>query len=196
MPGMGPPPKPADQRARRNATVAMIRLPADGRKGRAPAWPLDADIGIDAELFEAKRNLLDIRDELKWATTARDRSALRRKQDRLNKKVAELEAKKKFTTAAEKKIWAALWKTPQSTQWQKRGWFREVALYARHQAKAESGSLDDSKEARQREDRLGLNDLAMLRLRWEIVSAAEAAPGPQRRSKRNSSKYRNLRVVS
>lgn len=42
MAGMGPPPKPAGQRRRRNATVAMTRLPAEGRKGRAPAWPLEA----------------------------------------------------------------------------------------------------------------------------------------------------------
>ena len=90
----------------------------------------------------------------------------------------------------------ALWKTPQATQWEKRGWLREVALYARHQAKAEAGSLDDAKEARQREDRLGLNDMAMLRLRWEIVDDAAAKRQPAPRSKRGSSRYRDLRVVS
>ncbi len=72
--------------------------------------------------------------------------------------------------------------------------FREVALYARHQAKAEGGSLDDAKEARQREDRLGLNDLAMLRLRWEIAEPASAQTTTTR-TRRSSSKYRDLRVV-
>jgi hypothetical protein len=36
----GPPPKPDDQRRRRNATVAMTKLPAEGRPGRPPTWPL------------------------------------------------------------------------------------------------------------------------------------------------------------
>ena len=36
----GPPPKPAGERRRRNATVAMTQLPAEGRIGAAPEWPL------------------------------------------------------------------------------------------------------------------------------------------------------------
>lgn len=36
----GPPPKPADERARRNRTAATMTLPSKGRKGRAPKWPL------------------------------------------------------------------------------------------------------------------------------------------------------------
>jgi hypothetical protein len=40
MAGMGPPPKAADQRARRNASVAMTALPAGGRQGDPPPWPL------------------------------------------------------------------------------------------------------------------------------------------------------------
>lgn len=192
----GPPPKPAEHRARRNATVAMTRLPAEGRTGRAPAWPLEGDITIETGIHQTKRQIKAIEDEIQWATTARDRSAQRRKLDRAHKTLAELEALKKFVGKTERTIWTALWKTPQATQWEKRGWFREVALYARHQAKAEAGSLDDSKEARQREDRLGLNDLAMLRLRWEIVPAAGEAKAPAPKSKRNASKYRDLRVVS
>lgn len=196
MPGMGPPPKPADQRARRNASVAMTRLPAEGRKGRAPAWPLAGDIELETQIFFAKQQLAELKDEVEWATTARARSGIRRKQDRIKKQIAELQATLKFVGTTEKKIWAELWKTPQATQWEKRGWFREVALFARHQAKAEGGSFDDAKEARQREDRLGLNDMSMLRLRWEIVATTAVGTGPRTRSKRNSSKYGNLRVVA
>ena len=40
----GPAPKPADQRRRRNSPLAnTVRLPAAGRDGVAPAWPLVAD---------------------------------------------------------------------------------------------------------------------------------------------------------
>ncbi|MEK9810476.1 MAG: hypothetical protein VW362_08510 [Candidatus Nanopelagicales bacterium] len=40
MAGMGPPPKHPDQKRRRNARPALTQLPAEGRKGRAPKWPL------------------------------------------------------------------------------------------------------------------------------------------------------------
>jgi hypothetical protein len=176
MAGMGPPPKAADQRARRNATVSMTQLPASGRSGRAPAWPLASDSKLDVDIALTKLAVKGMVDELEWLSTARERSAMRRKIDRAKKHLAEAEAMKKAASVEERKIWTALWKTPQATQWEKRGWFREVALYARHQAKAEAGSLDDSKEARQREDRLGLNDMAMLRLRWEIIDQAASKP--------------------
>jgi hypothetical protein len=148
----GPAPKPADQRARRNPTYAMTRLPAEGRKGRAPAWPLAGDLEIETKIFFAEQQLAEQKDELEWATTARARTGIRQKQTRLKKTIAELRALNVFITKTEKTIWAALWKTPQATQWEKRAWYREVALYARHQAKAEAGSIQDSAEARQRED--------------------------------------------
>lgn len=196
MPGMGPPPKAPEHRARRNASVNMTQLPAAGRPGRAPTWPLGSDIQLETAVALAKLAIKDIEDDLEWATTSKDRSAHRRKLTAAKKKHAELEARRKAATAIEREIWKALWKTPQSTQWEKRGWYREVALYARHQAKAEGGSLDDAKEARQREDRLGLNDLAMLRLRWEIAAPAEQQKATPPRGRRSNSKYRDLRVVS
>ena len=192
----GPAPKHPDHRARRNATVAMTKLPAEGRKGRAPAWPLGANIQLDTAIEMIKLEIKDIDNEIEWETTGRRRASLRRTRDRRVKRQRELEAQRKAATRLEKEIWAGLWKTPQATQWEKRGWFREVALFARHQALGESGSLDDAKEARAREDRLGLNDMSMLRLRWEIEATAPAASGPAPRSKRNASKYRNLKVVS
>lgn len=195
MPGMGPPPKAADQRARRNATVAMTVLPAEGRSGRAPVWPLASDSKLDVDIALTKLAIKGMADELEWLGSARERSAMRRKIDRAKKHLLETEAMKKAASVEERKIWTALWKTPQATQWEKRGWFREVALFARHQAKAEAGSLDDAKEARQREDRLGLNDMAMLRLRWTVQDTASAKPAPRSRSRQNAGKYRGLKVV-
>lgn len=192
----GPAPKRPEHRARRNATVAMVRLPADGRKGRTPAWPLGADVETETEIFLLKQEIAQISDDARWETTARERAAQRRRLARAHKRLVELDARKKFAAKVERQIWTALWKTPQATQWEKRAWYREVALYARHQAKGEAGSLEDSKEARQREDRLGLNDMAMLRLRWEIVPMAAAGTTPSRRSRQNSERYRGLRVVS
>lgn len=36
----GPAPKPADERARRNKAPVAMRLPAAGRAGEAPGWPV------------------------------------------------------------------------------------------------------------------------------------------------------------
>lgn len=194
MPGMGPAPKRADQRARRNTTFAMTQLPAGGRTGPTPEWPLGSDVELETKIALAKVQLVDDEHEVEWASTSRDRSAARRRVERTRKKLAELEAMRDAASATEREIWRQLWRTPQAAQWEKHAWYRDVALYARHQAKGEAGSLADSVEARQRGDRLGLNDQAMLRLRWEVAPTPEvtmgAAPSRGRRST-----YRDLRVV-
>lgn len=51
MAGMGPPPKPAGQRRRTNTTVAMTQLPAEGRQGDPPAWPLAASAAYDDQTW-------------------------------------------------------------------------------------------------------------------------------------------------
>lgn len=118
MPGMGPAPKAANQRRRRNAVPGTIFLPAEGRKGRTPKWP----IGSPSE--------------------------------------------------AEDALWRELWRTPQAVAWERLRWTRVVARYVKVALEAEG---DDATapilgETRQLEDRLGLSPMAMLRLRWEIVT--------------------------
>lgn len=133
----GPLPKPDGQRRRRNATVAMTRLPAEGRQGDPPPWPLD------------------------WGS-----------EDELA-------------------LWDDLWHTPQAVVWERYRWTRAVARYCTLITLAESGTLTISQqvsvmaEIRQIEDRLGLNPVAMLRLRWEVapdeVGEARQAQAPRRR---------------
>lgn len=68
-------------------------------------------------------------------------------------------------------IWARIWRTPQAVAWEQLGWVDTVARYARIAALAErpKATVAALSEARQLEDRLGLNPLALLRLRWEVV---------------------------
>lgn len=72
--------------------------------------------------------------------------------------------------AAERKLWAELWQLPQAVAWERFGYAREVAQYARWKILAEAGSLRASAEARQFSDRLGLTPLALRRLEWQIVA--------------------------
>ena len=134
----GPAPKPADQRRRRNPPKAnTVKLPAEGRQGPPPPWPL---------------------------------------------------------AGRTPNIWAELWRTPMAVVWERNGWQRFVARYVRVVLYAER-SLDKSAlaEARQMEDRLGLNPLALVRLEWEI-STDEVAE--QRQTKpAETTPRRTLKVV-
>jgi hypothetical protein len=117
---------------RRNARPEFRRLPAAGRQGDPPAWPLGRP------------------------------------------------------TKAEQSLWAQLWASPQAVVWEELGWIRVVARYTRTTVTAEE-PLTSRKwltlgikptavtqlmaEARQLEDRLGLNPKAMKTLGWEVSGA-------------------------
>lgn len=179
MAGMGPAPK-ANAR-RRNATVAMVELPAAGREGDPPAWPLLADIALQTQRDSAQRSADDL--ELSLAEpdlTGRQRAALQRKADAARQSAVILTAQLEAQERVEAELWIQLWALPQAVEWERSGWVREVAQYVRWKARAEQGDLDASKEARQLGDRLGLTPLAMLRLRWKVTDDAEDR-GPRSR---------------
>lgn len=170
MAGMGPPPKPDDQRRRRNASVAMTRLPAEGRTGAPPAWPLIPDVILTTrhELAAAKVEALEF--DLAEEEMAHRRAAIERKLDLAREKAAIMAAQLREARSLEDALWADLWRLPQAVQWERLGWTRDVAQYVRHKVMAELGDMDGAREARQWSDRLGLSPMAMLRLRWEVVA--------------------------
>lgn len=155
MGGVGPAPKPDNERRRRNAQVAMTQLPAEGRQGTPPRFPLLAYTNDDSDGFEA---------------IVRDREA---------------------------QLWAELWSTPQAVMWERTHSELAVARFTRFSVLAETGNVKAATEARQLEDRLGLNPQAMLRLRWQ-VTADEVADQRQERTQRAraaSSARNRLKVV-
>ncbi|WP_327378000.1 hypothetical protein OG393_30985 [Streptomyces sp. NBC_01216] len=170
MAGMGPPPKKNAQR--RNAGVAMTRLPAEGRKGKAPAWPLTADIVTEARFEAAEAAVARLTDELAdGRLTGARKGAAQRKLEGAQLEAAVLAKRIEGQRALELKLWRELWRTPQSVAWERMSWTRDVAQYVRWKVLAEMGDLDAAKEARQLSDRLGLTPLALLRLRWEIADS-------------------------
>jgi hypothetical protein len=196
MAGMGPAPKPADQRARRNATVATTKLPAEGRDGKLPRWPLIPDVVTTArrDVWASKVEGLEYELEERLAAE-QPIGSVERRLDTAREQLAIHEARLREQRRLERALWRDLWKTPQSVQWERLGWTRDVAQYVRHKVLAELGELDDAKEARQWSDRLGLTPLAMLRLRWEIEQATDEQPAARRRG-RASSRHGDLRVVA
>jgi hypothetical protein len=61
MPGMGPAPKHPSQRRRTNPTVAQTQLPAEGRAGATPDWPLGSasadEDAIWAEMWRSPQSV-------------------------------------------------------------------------------------------------------------------------------------------
>jgi hypothetical protein len=171
MAGMGPTPKPDAQRRRRNATVATTKLPANGRQGRAPKWPLIPDIATKAkrDLYVGKvaKFTADLETAIDMGLPTY--GAERRLAD-AELELAICEARLLEQRKIEALVWRELWKTPAAAQWEKLGWTRELALYVRWQVLGELGDLDAAKEARQWSDRLGLTPLAMLRMRWDVAA--------------------------
>lgn len=170
MAGHGPAPKHASVRARRNAPMAnTIQLPAEGRKGPAPAWPLPADRDLrgSVDMAETEVALLDdevAREDGEGAPQLR--RDLRRARARLEVAMSDL----RISEEQELALWRTLWALPQAVAWQRLGYLNEVAQYVRWKVRAELGELQASRESRMIGDRLGLTPASMLHLRWEIVA--------------------------
>lgn len=189
MAGTGPPSNPSA--VRRNARVGQVTLPAGGRRGRTPRWPLPdnprltAKVNLERELIEE----LEQRELDDGGLSRSDATKLTRAKQRL----AVAEETLKVVRDTETQLWRELWRTPQAVQWEKLGWVREVAQYVRWKAAAECGDLDAGKEARQYADRLGLNPKAMRALMW-VVAEDEVKQARQDRQAEATATERRRRI--
>ncbi|WNI16920.1 hypothetical protein [Actinacidiphila sp. ITFR-21] len=193
MAGTGPVPNP--QTRRRNAQQ-VTPLPAAGREGEAPVWPLLDDVAM-VERRDAARRLAD---ELELALlepelTGRKRTAAQKKLDAARTEANILGRQLEAAAAAEGGLWADLWALPQAVMWERQRSVREVAQYVRWKIKAELGDLDASKEARMLADRLGLNPMSMARLRWEVGDEGAAGRRAARAPRRTGDTRARLRAV-
>lgn len=194
MAGMGPAPKPADRRARRNAGPAMTALPAEGRTGKAPRWPLIADIETKARRDIAVAKVESLEYELEQLlAVGLPIGSVEHRLETYRERLAIYEVRLKEQRRIEAALWRDIWRTPAAAQWERLGWTREVAQYVRFKVLTELGDMDAAKEARQWSDRLGLSPLAMLRLHWEIP-ADEVSEKRETRSAGRSA-YAGLQVV-
>lgn len=162
MPG----PSPNPNAIRRNHRVGPVVLPAEGFKGRMPSWPLPENPKMAARirLIQDELELLEERD-LDDDLSRTEKTKLTRTRERL----AIAEAERDAIIDTEKDLWRKLWRTPQACEWARLRWDRDVAQYVRHKAAAEIGSLEDSREARQRGHHLGLTPKGMKDLMWTIA---------------------------
>lgn len=180
----GPAPKHPSARARRNDMKKdFTTLPSKGRAGKAPAWPLLPDVHMVAERDLAQGRIESLQVEIDGAEDGRTKGRLRRQLAQAEQTAAVLTLQIDQAEAAETALWAELWSTPQAVMWEQSHAHRSVAQYVRWQIRADQGDLKAASEARAQADRLGLNPLALLRLRVEIERVDEVETrGSQRRA--------------
>jgi hypothetical protein len=170
-------------RARRNNPKAGFRvLNPKGREKAAPPWPLQPSPRAQAALEFNRDKVAALQVEIADAEDGRTRGRLRRGLNTAEMLATQIELEIEQARDAEVGLWADLWAMPVAVLWEESYALREVAQYVRWKIAAEQGDLKAATEARMLSDRLGLNPLALLRLRAEIehVEAAEAQ-GEQRR---------------
>ena len=127
--------------------------------------------------------------EIEQTEDGRTRGRLRRELNKLELSTAALSLQIEQAGDMERDLWAELWGMPQAEIWEESQAHREVAQYVRWKIRGEQGNLDAAKESRMLSDRLGLNPLALMKLRAEVERAQEAeARGAQRRTTRPQAK--------
>jgi hypothetical protein len=168
---MGPPPKHPSQRRRTNPTIALTQLPAEGRQGEPPAWPLIPDILLEAKLEHAEAKIEQLQAERRQLEDeGRSTGMVDKRIDRAMLEATVAQRQLDAQRGLEEKLWADLWRTPMAVRWEALDWTRDVAQYVRHKVLGELGELEHAKEARLWSDHLGLNPLSLLRLRWEVAA--------------------------
>jgi hypothetical protein len=141
------------------------------------------DVHLTAQLESGRDRVAALQVELAEVEDGRTKGRLRRELNRLEMTVATLTLQIEQATDAERALWAELWSKPVAVLWEESHAHREVAQYVRWKIRGEQGDLDAAKEARMLSDRLGLNPLALLRLRAEVERTGEAEERGQRRRK-------------
>jgi len=181
----GPAPKHPSVRARTNdPKKGFTSLPAGGRLGAIPPWPLRPNPIMAAQLETARDRVASLQVEVEVEEDGRKKGRMRRELNKNEMAVATLSLQIEQATDDEVALWDILWRTPQATVWEDSHSSREVAQYVRWKVLAEQGDLKAAVEARQLSDRLGLNPLALTRLHLEIERADEAETrGEQRRQR-------------
>lgn len=189
----GPERKHPSVRARRNDPKKDFRsLPSEGRTGPAPDWPLLPDVTSAAMLELARDRVASLQVDVDGAEDGRTKGRLRRDLNKNELLVAQLQLQLEQATDSETSLWTDLWSTPQAVIWEESHAHREVAQYVRWKVRAEQGDLKAASEARQLSDRLGLNPLALLRLRAEVEHVDEVENRGKRRRESGAPKVQPL----
>lgn len=174
-------PKHPSIRARRNNIKSEFRTLPAVVDGPIPLWPLAPDAYMAARVEAARDQVASLQAQMASEEDGRKVARMRRQIAAAEIAAATAELQLQQAVDGEQQMWAEMWAMPQATVWMETHSQRAVAQYVRLKIQAEQGDLKASTEARQWSDRLGLNPLALFRLRVEIEHAEEAAAAAEKR---------------
>lgn len=153
----GPPPDPtALRRDRKSDSAKWVILPAEGRQGPTPEWPLS---GKSAHLLALTPS---------WIGQVEDEDEKQRVLDQIESEASALFAR-------EVEIWAGEWRRPQAIEWERNGQELEVALYVRALVAAEAPGAKVTLRTlvKQQQEALGLSLPGLARNHWKIGDAEQ-----------------------
>src|SRR5262249_50810604 len=127
MAGRGP--GASQDPVRRNARPSGQVLPAEGRQGALPEWPLRPDVTLQARLDVLRAEQEQLERLLDGCDDPKEANKLRFRLGKNVEAVAVLEATIENASELELEIWAEAWSTPQAVVWERLRWTREVAQY-------------------------------------------------------------------
>lgn len=179
----GPSPKHPSIRARRNNPRAgFTALPAAGRIGSVPAWPLPPESALLSERDYRQDRIASVMAEMETATDGRTKGRLRTQLATQEQSAAILTLQIEQQGDLEAELWQLLWSTPQAKIWEDSSAFvRTLAQFVRWNVKGEQGNLKAAQEARIRGKEFGLTPLTLMGLKAEIERAEEAEERGNRR---------------
>jgi hypothetical protein len=166
----GPPPDPQALRRDRDGKNWIV-LPAAGRDGPAPEWPLT---GATAHILPLTPS---------WISQVEDEEQKQRLLDQI-----ESEASVLFSREVE--LWKREWRRPQAVEWERNGQELEVALYVRALVAAEAPDAKVTLRTlvKQQQEALGISLPGLARNNWKIGEVAPAAAAGRSTSATKSSK--------
>lgn len=169
----GPPPDMNALRRERDGKD-WTKLPAAGRTGDPPPWPLPEDVVTAVKLERTRQKAANLREDWMHAE-GRAAAALGRKLEACEEELAVLEATAERAEADEQEMWRRLWRTPQALVWEADGVADLVAMYVRAFLEASQPDAAAQKRlvSKQFADSLLLTTPALHSARYVIVPTAE-----------------------
>lgn len=187
----GPAAKHPSVRARRNnPRNDFTSLPAAGRRGKVPAWPLLSDVQMTVGRDQAQDKVASLVGDIEGMDGGATKNRLRRQLVQARLRCAILTLQIEQASDSEKALWSLLWATPQATMWDASPAFaRMLAQFVRWNIRAEQGDLAAAVEARLRGKDFGLTPLTLLGLKAEVVRVEDVEDrGRRRRSTASTGK--------
>jgi hypothetical protein len=157
----GPSPDPEALRRDRKSDPKWIDLPAEGRVGPPPEWPLTGKAAHIPALTPS------------WLREVEDEEKKQLILDQI-----ESEASALFSREIE--LWTEEWRRPQAVKWEQNGQEVEVALYVRALVAAETPNAKVTLRTlvKQQQEALGLSLPGLARNHWRVEDTAELRADP------------------